>query len=638
MKVRIIDTAAVSSMRLEVDQTWTTFANLLVTAFGDVLRQNGFSKKDTSTVYCPQRVRKFDEKLLDSLIYNVPPAFISHRELFGSPRDTEGCTYLDKQRIHWSASKESPFLLLGHIGTGKTTLLDHYFYDYLPEVEQNVRGIIVNFKVAPNSDDGFISYMLEEIDNQMQKLDPTLGNITRELFEKLFADEVAAVRSTIKDPARQDTLIDDLFTEFVLCKIKQDTTKYKTLIEKKIKYLKRKFDLTIWIVLDNIDQHLYCLHHRVFVNAISVAHKLKCPLIISMRYVTFGTPNARETYDSYRPRRLKLSLPDVSQLIENRLKYFDQIAAGVLQTRLKMTGDFHNIEDLRNDIRESARLLKEQKFLNTTLLPIANYNLRRLLDIFLASFQSYYFYFDRFNNERYRPNPASIEKRFLYAHMLKNSNYYDPLPRDEQELFIINLFENENKEAPYNQTIRIRLLQALMSLGKNITMKQYVSYIKTVFNYQEDDILQALRIFLESKLFALKGAVSLSPDDSVLNSGLTADQLGRDDLHIALTYSGRAHYELLYKREYVEIVKFSTYVDEADYIDIQGEENQRFFPKRKKSTHRFLDYLIKQEIIEIEAFVKDQQKFSESFGAIMPSIAKAIRQQLDELEKAIIPS
>lgn len=471
MKVRVIDTS-VSSMRLDVDETWEVFANMLVTAFGDVLRQNGCSKEVTSLVYCPQRVRRFDEKMLDSLIYNVPPAFLDQIDLFGSPTESEGCDYFDNQllRIHWSASKESPFLLLGHIGTGKTTLLDHYFYDHLPESNPDVKGIIVNFKVAPDSEDGFVFYLLEEIDKQIQQLDTFLGNMNRDLLKSLFFTEVASIKSTIKDTAKQDSLIDDLFSKYVVCGVNRDIPRYETLITRKLKYLKEIHKWTIWLVIDNIDQHFYCLHHRAFVNAISIADRMGCPLVISMRYVTLGTPSARETYDSYRPRRLKLSLPDVSLLIENRLQYFDKMANQLLQQKLRLTGYYLDIEALKNDVSEASKLLKGHNFLTKILLPLSNYNLRRLLDILLASFQSYYFYFDRFNNERYRPTPANIEKRFLYSHMLKNSNYYDPIPRDEQELFIVNLFENENKGVPYNQTIRIRLLQALMSLGRNVTV------------------------------------------------------------------------------------------------------------------------------------------------------------------------
>lgn len=633
MKTRIIDSISVPSIRHDVDDTWKHFSHLLITAFGDILRQDGMITEDMS-IYCTQRLRELDEKTLDSLVYNIPPAFVSNDVLFGDMRENEACTYLDK-KIHWAASKDSPFLLLGYIGTGKSTFLDHYFYSHIKRKNPTVKAIIVNFKTAPDSTDDFIFYMLNKIDDQISNIEPTLKTLNRENLENLFTEEIVAIKSSIKDNEKQDNLIDNLFLTFVVCKVKKDNTNFQTLIKRKLNLLKDK-SFSLWIILDNIDQHFYCLHHRAFVNAISIAHDFNCPLIISMRYVTLSTSDAREVYDSYRPRRLKLSLPNIHELIKKRLNYFDFLAKDILDEKLKWTGNLLRVHDLIKDINETSKLLSTHKILlDKTLLPLSNYNLRRLLEILLASYQSYYFFFDRFNNDRYRPTFGNIEKRFLYSHLLKNSDYYDPSPRDEQELFIVNLFENENKTAGYNHFIRIRLLQALISLGKSITMKKYVSFINNVFDYESYDILQAVRNFMNNQLFSIKGVISSKFDDSLIHNGLTEDHLASDDIEISITYSGMIHNNLMHKLEYLEIMKFSTYVDSDKYIEIQGEDNQKTFTKRAKSTKDFLSYLNKEEQFEINTFVKNQEKFRSYFGSVMPTVTASCLRQLDELESIL---
>lgn len=636
MKTRIIELSASGSFpsnRLDVDDTWKIFASHLVSSFGDILHQNGYTSDITSNIYCTQRMRKLDETILDSLVFNVPPSFVDELNLFGAKNQEDAVSFLDNQ-VHWAASREAPFLLLGFIGTGKTTLLDHYFYDHIPLKSSTEKGIIVNFKLAPDSDDEFIYHLLDSIDVELCKLDESLTVMNRELYEKLFIREIASIKSTLYSIPEQEKKIDELLGNYVTCKVNFKLNYYKELIRRKIDYVRNNKSYRIWIVLDNIDQHFDCLHHRAFINAVSIAWKFACPLIICMRYITLNTPGARETYDSYRPRRLQLSLPDITNLINKRLDYFRIIAKESLMERLKNTGYFKTVGELLEDIAEAVKLLGSQTFLTNFLLPLSNYNLRRLLDILVASFSSYYFYFDRFNNERYRPTISNLEKRFLYSHLLKNSSYYEP-DRDAQELFIINLFENENKTAVYNQTIRIRLLQALMSTGRSIIIKQFTSLINKIFDYDKFDILSALRLFKDSQLIAIKPVVNSTNVDYVILHNLNIEDLESTEIEIALTRAGRVHYELIAKLEYVEIMKLSTFIYSDKYREIQGEDNQKTFVQRKKTTLEFLNYLMSEETKEIKEIVKDQKTFNEQFGLVFPSIVTTIRNRLDSLESSI---
>lgn len=81
MKTRIIDIFGEPSPK-NVDHTWDKFANLLLLAFGELSRQNGFLSEEIQQLYCQQRLRPLDEKMLDSIVFNVPPGFIDEKEMF----------------------------------------------------------------------------------------------------------------------------------------------------------------------------------------------------------------------------------------------------------------------------------------------------------------------------------------------------------------------------------------------------------------------------------------------------------------------------------------------------------------------------------------------------------------------------
>lgn len=514
MKIRIIDSQLVPAIRRPVDDVWTAFANHLITAFGDITQQNGFSSDDVDLVYCHHRLREIDEQILDSLVYNVPPAFLDAANLFGGKGEHSATNFLD-ERLQWKSAKDSPFLLLGYVGTGKTMFLDFYFYNHLPVTNSNILDAIVDFKTAPDNDVDFVMYMLTKLDECLADMHPASAGISRAILEGLYKNEVSAIRKSIESETIQTLEIDRLFALVLRSQAEKDVRTYGTFIGKKIEVI-RKTGKQVWLVLDNIDQHFHCLHHRAFVNTVSIAHNWGCPLIIAMRYVTLHTPGARQTYDSFRPRRLKLSLPHIGEMLQKRIEFFKLLADPLLKRPLAWTKGALSVADLGTELQICANLMATPNFISKVLLPLSNYNLRRLLEILLSAFQSYFFFFDRFNNDRYIPNERTLFKRFVWAHLLKNNEYFDPSSRTDQDLFIVNVFENENPASLYNQIIRIWLLQVIMHFGRHVSLAKYIEYLQSMFSLEQHDVLTALRAFLEKDLIAVRNVLSPTFDDALL--------------------------------------------------------------------------------------------------------------------------
>ncbi len=350
-----------------------------------------------------------------------------------------------------------------------------------------------------------------------------------------------------------------------------------------------------------------------------------------MRYLSLQTVASRHVYDSYVPRKLKLSLPSVTEILQKRLEYFKSENKSFMKEALEWTGGRLKVQDLAADIESCVKLLAEDDFLNKFLLPLANYNLRRLLEVVLSAFQSYYFFFDRFNNERYLPTAKIIKKRFLYAHLLKNSEFFYPSPKDMMEKCIINVFDNECKESPCNQMIRIRLLQYLLANTSKVSLKELTAQLQSTFKYSKEDIAAALYAFVTGELVAITNLVDFGFDTSVIQERLSVKHLESEKVGVALSYCGKVHHELMRNLDYVEIMKFSTYINEKDFAIIQGEEYQNVMNSRFRGTMLFLDYLAKQEREEIESRVKDNYAFKMSYGLMIPSIISSIKTQFETL-------
>jgi hypothetical protein len=250
--------------------------------------------------------------------------------------------------------------------------------------------------------------------------------------------------------------------------------------------------------------------------------------------------------------------------------------------------------------------------------------------IITSAFQSYYFFFDRFNNQRYPPTLNNLEKRLIFAHLLKNNEYFT-LTGDAQERCLINIFENENRQYRFNQTIRIRLLQGLMQFGRTVSLKQLSDYILSVFDYDPQEIVNALRAFIRAEVVSVKNLLHPSFDIAVLKDQLSEAHLGRNDIHIGISHCGKLHHRLLQNKNYIEIMKFSTFVLQKELQIIQGDSSRKL-PNTKKQTLLFLQYLAAEEKREIECGIRDVARFNADFGKVIPLIIESVVVQFRLIE------
>ncbi|MBI9082074.1 MAG: hypothetical protein JEZ11_00670 [Desulfobacterales bacterium] len=632
MKQRIVDKLAVKGHRKNTDETWEHFANALIAAFGEQAISDDYFEK----IYTDQRMRNFDEKFLDSIIYNVPPAFLAEKHLFANNSDLMAYPKMKSMVMNWKGSEDSPLFILGYVGTGKTSFLRYSFgLKNKLQNECKIGSAIVNLKTAPSTPDRMILFIMKAINDVISKEFEEVRDINREVLKKLFKTEIEDLKKTIKNNDLIEEEIDKLFAPFPFSMMKGNVDEIQLLIKKKIKFLIENNVIgQFWIILDNIDQHYHCLHHRVLIDTVHFASDMGSPMIITMRYISLNSPDAREVYSAFFPRKLNLSLPNIESLLKKRMLLFKNNIEPFYDISLKMTGYHYKISDLVLDLERVLNLLISSDVMQKFILPLSNYNIRRLLQILLNCLQSYYFFYDYFNNDRYLPTKDNLFKRFLFSHCLKNQEYYDPIA-DDEELFIINLFENENQTTEYNQTIRVRMLQAMNNFGNKIELAEFTKILVDTFDYSKIDILRALRVFLRAQLFAVKGAVDEDFSERIFFQNMQEEDLYSNDIFICITYAGRCHVELLGVIEYLEIMKFSTYVQPEDFHIIQADLSQKSIQNRIKGLKKFVNYLVDEEKTEKAAIVKDQKKYKKYFGNFSEALITQSNRQIKYLLKGL---
>ncbi len=259
MKLRIIDIESDGTKR-NTDETWFVYANKLFEAFGDITRSNKLSPDCFRRLYVHQRVRPLDEDFLSSLVFSVPPAFAKPELIL--PVMTAIKEGVSNLKSPWAASANAPFLLLGFIGIGKSTYLEHFFLDEVKTIDPNIEGIIIDFKVAPTDFEGFTRHLLDEIDKRLVNIDADVNATTPESIELLYRDDFKSINSLFRSPGSAEKQKEALLAETLIKAKQNNTTAMTDLLLRKIKYIRSK-GKTIWLALDNIDQHFYMLHQRL---------------------------------------------------------------------------------------------------------------------------------------------------------------------------------------------------------------------------------------------------------------------------------------------------------------------------------------------------------------------------------------
>jgi hypothetical protein len=277
---------------------------------------------------------------------------------------------------------------------------------------------------------------------------------------------------------------------------------------------------------------------------------------------------------------------------------------------------------------------QDRNFINSYLLPLANNNIRRLLEIVCCSFQAYYFFYDRYNNNRYLPSLKSIKQRFLYAQMLKNCDYYIPNREDGKGQCILNLFENNRAAKDNNQLIRIRILQFLNSMIDEIPISIICERIQSVFRYDAPEIWHVLKVFSVFELICFRFDADVAGiETKEFFNTFSLEKIKSKKIYVSVTTSGQLHLRLIKDINYMEIMKYSTYVSEKYQKRIQSEEENRTLEQRKNSTLLFVKYLQEEQKLEQTSAILDLEEYNGKYRSLLDCAYGDIESDYNDLLK-----
>jgi len=179
-------------------------------------------------------------------------------------------------------------LLLGGIGSGKTTFIHRYFNIVLKDDEKRrTVWLYVNFKDAPTNLEAIREYILQ---SALSDFEHRYEELHKYLKSNLSLGEISPTIESL------------------------------TKIVKMLKAL--QYD--VYLIVDNVDQHKSMsptFHEKVFLESNSLTKALRIMTIMTLREQTYYRSRMSGVFNAYYIQKFLVSPPEFMQLIRHRLDY-----------------------------------------------------------------------------------------------------------------------------------------------------------------------------------------------------------------------------------------------------------------------------------------------------------------------------
>jgi hypothetical protein len=213
--------------------------------------------------------------------------------------------------------KQAVFLLLGGIGSGKTTFLKRFF-EYVEKdfIDEHGLWYYVNF-IAPPREDQAETYLCESVLAELRDKYSYLELETRVSIKEAFSDKIAYLQTAFLEA---EHLSEEKFEQRLnkyLEKWVQDLSDYTARLVR----LARKRGKTNVLVIDNVDQLPPSYQATIFLLAQRASKEMEAVVVIALREESYYAASIQKAFTAYNNQKFHILSPPFATLINLRVKY-----------------------------------------------------------------------------------------------------------------------------------------------------------------------------------------------------------------------------------------------------------------------------------------------------------------------------
>jgi hypothetical protein len=528
-------------------------------------------------------------------------------------------------------------LILGGIGSGKTTFLKRYQRTVGKDLlESSTLWFSVNFLSAPVDANRLEDYVWDTILEQLQTRYKDKNLELRKNLKNAYKSEIRGLRETVLRGQKEGSEDYENILSPFLERWRADRAKHVT----RILGISRPHNRTkIVLFFDNVDQLAPAYQAKIFLLAQGVTDKIGSITIVAMREESYYTASIQNTFTAYTNHKFHIASPPFIKLIENRIAYTKSILGKTNElfstsaTEVELS-DKNDIKTFLSIVEESV--LQTSKGIIYFVEALCFGNMRLALEMFTTFLASGATDVGKMLYIHNRQGFYEIAyHEFVKAIMLGDRRYYK-----ETSSPILNVFEcGVEKNSSHFTTLRILHLLMQSRGAASIEGRGYVdigqarSLFEDIFDNAED-FIKSLDRLIRRQLVEVN---TRSTENSA------------DATHVRVTSSGWYYCSRLVKSfVYLDLVLQDTPLNSEELshelqrsvyavnnLHDAEEDKELRVNERFARVKRFIDYLIDEERVEHQRFgLKELDSYmSQNFTN---DIKSEFERQTDWIRRRII--
>ncbi len=494
------------------------------------------------------------------------------------------------------------FLLVGPVGSGKSTFLEYFREVKLPEnVRKETVWVSVDMNDAPVRREMLDDWVLQEIIRHLRNSRADLDFDEYENIEKVFAVELSALRKgplarTPKDSQAYTDAISDAMRRLLGDRVEHTKALARYLCNERGKLLV--------LVVDNCDKGDRAEQLAMFQTVRWIQSWLKCLVFLPIRDVTYHTCKDQPPLDTViKDFVFRIETPPFTEVLDRRIK----LALTELMVQSSKSERYeYSLESGMRIVYPATELglylacifkslYDHDKLLRRMLVGLAGKNIRRAMEIFLEFCKSGHIGENEYLKIRINKGNYTLPYHLITRVLLRlNRRFYDG-----DSSHVKNVFQCDPDDPKPDHFTRLAILLWLDRHFRDVGPTGIRGF------HRCDRILRELIPFGHDAERVREEIGYLVRAMCILTEHQRTDEVSDQDL-VCLSSAGFAHLSITSNLDYLAACAEDSWIADPKLADDIGERigqhGRKFHYMREtmgKNAKRFVDYLVEQSENEV---------------------------------------
>lgn len=447
------------------------------------------------------------------------------------------------QRIDDKIEAYSLMLLIGNVGSGKTTFIRYFKKMFLekkyPQLAQKCDWIFLNMNFAPLTKEEIYGWVKSEIIEQIKNNHQNINFSNFEVIKRVFRKELQNFEEGIGQLLKEDK---NSYQKEIYQLLKEKMEDSSCFLNSLLSYLKGDYSFLPIIVLDNCDKRNKDEQLLMFEVAQWLRTTFKCVVILPMRDSTYDLYRNEPPLDTVvKDLVFRIDPPDLLKVLQARLDYIIRITEQTDTTYILRNG--FNVSVKKTELIDYFKCImvaiRGNNMASDIFYRLSDRNTRNGIQIFEDFCKSGHILAEDILMMRTVGKDYELPSyKFLNAMLRKNRRYYN----GEQSNFINLFYSDFNDDFP-DPFIRIDILRWL----KDHNAKEGPTKNKGMFPTGE--VVKDMQLIGHSKDIIIREINYLIKRGLILSETLSSN-VGKEDL-IKIALPGLLHINLLHNVTYL---------------------------------------------------------------------------------------